>query len=166
MAYSADFVLRTHVFSKPATRPTPSVAVLVLGVSAFAALASRFAVERAPISYYVYAAFPCFFWTTVLRDPWPFHLAFAAGRARSTWAVAAGSVLVVGVLELMVVGYSSRIVFTGILLGMGALWPMLGMGQSFRRENVSLLAGWTFSCVVLAVFPALPVEKGESLSVM
>lgn len=166
MAFSADFVLRTHVFSKPASHPTPSITIPVLGFSAFAALASRFAIERSPISYYVYAAFPCFFWTTVLRDPWPFHLAFAVGRARSTWAIAAGSILVVGVLELMVAGYSTRLVFTGILLGMGVLWPMLGMERSFRGKNASLLIGWALSCVVLAVFPALPVEKGESLPVV
>jgi len=74
--------------------------------------------------------------------------------------------LVVGALQLLVRGYQRREVFAGLLALMGTLWPLVGMSEDFRRANVKLVVSWVLACGVLSVFPALPVEKGESLPVM
>lgn len=66
----------------------------------------------------------------------------------------------------MVQGYSYRPVFSAIILGMGIIWPLMGMESEFRKGNKGLIAAWSAACAVLAIFPALPVEKGESLPVM
>lgn len=73
---------------------------------------------------------------------------------------------VVGSLQTMVWGYSVRQVFAVLLVGMGLVWPIVGTESAFLRREKKLVAAWSGACVVLAVFPLLPVEKGESIAVM
>lgn len=77
-----------------------------------------------------------------------------------------GLLAVVGSLQTMVWGYSVRQVFAVLLLGMGVGWPVLGMKRAFVEREWKLVGSWTVSCVILAVFPLLPVEKGESIITM
>lgn len=168
MAYSVDFVLRKHVYtSQPSNSRSNTVLVPALAVTAFAILSFRFFVERSSPSYYLYALFPCFFWGKVLRDPWPFARLVRDAQAGTTSPKLLGGLLaVLGALQAMVFGYSVRQVFAALLLGMGVAWPLLGMGRSFAEKHWKLVGAWTASCIVLAVFPLLPVEKGESIITM
>lgn len=159
MLYSTSFILRTHVFP---SATTPSLFGPALVLAAFTALATRFVIERAPLTYYLYAAFPSFFWGSILADPSP----LLALLARTTPRLVAATALVALTLELMVYGYFRREVFAAIILGMGLVWPLVGTGRLFREGNRALLRVWAGACFVLAVFPLLPVEKGESLPVV
>lgn len=167
MAYSTNFVLQTHVYasSRP-THKTTSLVIPAIGSAAFAAFAIRFTLEKSPISYFLYAIFPCFFWSSILQEPWALQILFDHASNLPFIRTYFNSALVIGILHLMVIGYSNRIVFTAILLGVGLVWPILGMDSTFRSSNWKILSGWAFSCVILAIFPALPVEKGENLLVM
>lgn len=170
IVYSTNFVLQTHVY--PSYRPTAnsnsptSHFVSIIGIVVFAALATRFTLEKSPISYFLYSIFPCFFWSSILQNSWAFRRLLSNITWRSIIPTLFNSALVIGILQLMVIGYSNRIVFSAILLGIGFMWPILGMTGQFTSDNLGLLLGWAASCTLLAIFPALPVEKGENLLVM
>ncbi|KAL8286582.1 hypothetical protein RQP46_004599 [Phenoliferia psychrophenolica] len=167
MSYSTNFVLQTHVFASQSPSPSsPSFLGPSLALASFAALATRFAIERAPITYYLYAFFPSFFWGSLLRDPWAIRLLVTAVKQHASPRLGVSAVLVGLTLELMVYGYMRREVFAAIVGGMGIVWPMVGMTGEFRSRNKSVLGVWAGACVVLAGFPLLPVEKGESLPVV
>lgn len=167
MVYSTNFVLQTHVFAPhPSSAPSPSLLGPSLGLAAFVALATRFLIERAPLTYYLYALFPSFFWGSILYDPWALRLLLASARSRASARLAGGGALVVLTLELMVFGYMQRAVFAAIVAGMGLVWPLVGMDAGFRARHRKALGLWAVASVGLAVFPLLPVEKGESLPVV
>lgn len=166
IAYSTNFILRTHVYALPPTTSSALGPIPAAGFATFGALATRFFFERAPPSYYLYAFFPAFFWSAVLRDLSAFGRLYQSARARSPVELVGQAGLVVGALQLLVRGYQRREVFAGAVGLMGVLWPAFGMDSEFRRANSKLVGSWVLSCGVLGVFPLLPVEKGESLVVM
>ena len=163
MAYSIDFVLKTHVFPSYSSTSSPSLLGPSLALAIFAALATRFAVERAPFTYYLYALFPSVFWGSTLRDPWAFRLLLAAAKKHASATLAINAALVALTLELMVYGYMQRMVFAAIMAGIGCVWPLVGMDRAFRASNRGVLRLFSAAQLVLAGFPLLPVEKGESL---
>ncbi|ORY72728.1 Phosphatidylinositolglycan class N-domain-containing protein [Leucosporidium creatinivorum] len=167
--YNTSFLLRRHVYpSAPLRRQsTPNVIAPLLGVFAFTLLSTKFMIEQAPPSYYLYALFPAFFFSSILSDPWPF---LQLGRDLKAYAsvvkVVGGLAIVLSALQTMVWGYSLREVFAVLLVGMGIVWPTVGMESGFLRREKMLIGAWGTSCAVLAVFPLLPVEKGESIAVI
>lgn len=167
--YNVSFLLRRHVYpSSPLRRQsTPNVISPVLGMFAFTLLSTKFMIEQAPPSYYLYALFPAVFFSSALSDPWPFVQLGRDLRAHaSVGKVLGGIVVVVEALQTMVWGYSVRQVFAVLLLGMGIVWPVVGMDGAFLRREKKLVGAWGASCATLAVFPLLPVEKGESIATM
>lgn len=167
MAYNAHFILSKHVYPSRPSSSSLSLLAPSLGAAIFALLSLRFQVERSPPSYYLYAFFPCFFWASILRDPWPFAQLFREAQAEATISqLLGGTIAVIGVLQIMVFGYSVREVFAALLLGMGSAWPALGMKRKFVEREWKLVGAYAVACVVLAVFPLLPVEKGESIMTM
>ncbi|KAM0793098.1 hypothetical protein ACM66B_000579 [Microbotryomycetes sp. NB124-2] len=165
IVYSAKYIIKRHVISLSPSTTASSTFVPALGLATFAALASRFFIEAAPPSYYVYALFPCFFWSSVLRDLTPFqHL--RKSRQFSVAGAVKGIIGSAAVLQAMVFGYTSRQLFAYLLVGMALVWPLFGMSPGFRRAHFPLIISWTVSCLLLAVFPMLPVEKGESIPVI
>lgn len=168
-AIAIEFVLSALVFpGHPAaavTSPSTSLLVQSSGFLAFSLIATKFFLERAPVTYYLYAFFPHAFWISTLINPWSFRLLFQAVRASPILPALLKFALGLATLQLIVVGYTTRVVYTGMLLLLGA-WPWLGTDQAFRTPNRLLLLGWTLSCVATSVYPALPVEKGESVLVI
>lgn len=139
----------------------------LFGTLAFTLLSTKFLIEQAPPSYYLYALFPAFFFSVVLSDPWPFiQLGRDLKAHASVGKILASTVVVVSALQTMVWGYSVRQVFAALLLGMGIAWPIIGMENAFVRREKKLVGAWGASCAILAIFPLLPVEKGESIAVM
>lgn len=65
-------------------------------------------------------------------------------------------------LQLIVFGYTNRVVFTFMLASM-ALWPWLTMEKTFRAKNSRILSFWSLSSLAVAVFPSLPVEIEENI---
>ncbi|GAA5897536.1 hypothetical protein JCM8208_003298 [Rhodotorula glutinis] len=165
------FIAQTILASSLALPPSslshfPITAGLPIG--AFLSLCARFAVEHAPSSHYLYALLPSAFWLAVLRDPVPF---LALLRTAPTSAVrlarlcASAGAVILSILA-MASGYSDRRAFALIALAMGALWPLVMLAPGARATRGPLLSKWAATMAALAVFPMLPVEKGENLSVV
>ena len=166
MAYTALAIFANGASSAPTP---PSSLLSLLPLVAFALLALRFAAERAPITYYLYAIFPTFFWHRVLRQipAWLATLRQARSqRAVSLPRLAVDALAAILVVEAMAYGYSDRRAFTAIAYGMGMVWPVVMLEPRFKVEQEKLLQVWQAVMAVLGVFPLLPVEKGESLATM
>lgn len=141
---------------------------------AFILLAARFAVERAPVAYYLYAVFPAFFWHQVFRQAGPLiasvssegDQALRQGSNTTLSRLVRDSVLVLVAIEAMAYGYSDRRAFAAIAYGMGMSWPTLMLPTSFKVKEEKLLQVWRAVMALVGVFPLLPVEKGESLLTM
>jgi phosphatidylinositol glycan class N len=168
IAYSSSFALRKYVYVDTDSKVDSVTLPTAAGAAIFAAFAIRFFAEKAPSSYYVYAAFPCFFWSSVLSSAYPFKVLWRdiAASVGSGRKLIGGSLAIITTLQVMVWGYARREVFSALLVAMGVLWPALLIDRSVVRGNFSLVAAWTASCLALAVFPMLPVEKGESIVIM
>lgn len=132
----------------------------------FLALSIRFLLEKAPVSYHLYAVFPCFFWTSVLRDAHVWRQVWIDVRPNSPSSIVSATVAIVAALQMMVWGYARRELFAAVLVVMGLGWPAFGMDVAFVYAQGGLLAAWAASCLSLAIFPLLPVEKGESTAIM
>lgn len=158
MLYSSLFIIEHYVSLKP-SKPTSSKAPL-LGLTVFSAISAKFLQERAPWTYYLYAAFPCFFWSRVLASrAYLKHFAVSKSNALALFVLVAA-------LELCVVGYFKRTAWSIGLILLGVAWPTLDFSDQFRQHNKGVGAAWTVSCLATAVFPILPVEKGESLPLL
>ncbi|GAA5887546.1 hypothetical protein JCM5296_002613 [Sporobolomyces johnsonii] len=169
MAFTTHFILSHHVFPSSSVRPAKPASLsrlLALApAAAFLTLVARFAVERAPLTYYLYALFPAYFWTHVLRDLSPFTRLFSS-RTISLSRTALYVVLTLSAVEVMAYGYTDRRMFALVALGMGWAWPMFGQKEGQGEIKRNYLMVWRVSMTVLAVFPLLPVEKGEDLRVI
>ena len=169
MGFGIDYILKAHVFPgppPPEVKSRPSTSLLVQGVffALFAAVEIRFLIEQAPTTHHLYAIFPYCFWTSILRDPWSFRLVYSVAR-KSPLSSLAKIVLTFLTLQLIVLAYTNRLVLSGMLIVLG-LWPWFTTNLIFRKNNRQLLRLWTTSTFATAVFPTLPVEKGESLSLI
>ena len=166
MAYTALAIFANG----PSSAPTPPSSLLsLLPLVAFGLLALRFAAERAPIAYYLYAIFPTFFWHRVLRQTAALLGTLRQARTQSVISLprlAADALVAVLVVEAMAYGYSDRRAFTAIAYGMGMVWPVVMLEPRFKVEQEKLLQVWQAVMAGLGVFPLLPVEKGESLVTM
>ncbi|BGP29066.1 Glycosyl phosphatidyl inositol anchor synthesis [Rhodotorula toruloides] len=168
VGYLSFMLLTAHSILSPSSSAASSSSsrLAVFPLLAFVALSARFAIERAPLSYYLYAFFPSLFTFLVLRNPSPL-LSLLRPSTFSTplSRCLAGVLSTLLVLETMAYGYTSRRAFALIALAMGFIWP-LALDARWRSENGSLVKGWLAAMGVLAIFPVLPVEKGEDLRVV
>ncbi|KAJ6541822.1 Phosphatidylinositolglycan class N-domain-containing protein [Mycena capillaripes] len=137
-------------------------------VTSFAAFALTtfwilFGIQRSPWTYYLYIAFPCYFWHQFIVQILPL-LRMSASQIRRvgyTRIVLYGTLVIV-VLQSMVAAYVHRSIWSVGFLVIGVLWPL----SSWTKESHSRLStpySWTVSCLVTAIFPLLSVDKTENL---
>ncbi|KAG6820926.1 hypothetical protein H0H93_009700 [Arthromyces matolae] len=131
-------------------------ALAVMTLSGFWVL---FALQHAPYTFYVYIAFPCYFWHQFLVQTIP---VFQAPRSGNYWKGLARFILVVGVLQAMVLAYTYRFIWSIGFAFIGVVWPMT-WPHNVLQSNIPSVAVWAFLCLVSAIFPVLSVEKQESL---
>jgi len=74
------------------------------------------------------------------------------------------AVLTILSLEGIAYGYTDRRAFAVLAIAMGWGWPR--GGRQGKEMNRGLSWSWRIGMSILAVFPLLPVEKGEDLRVM
>ncbi|KAJ8296754.1 GPI ethanolamine phosphate transferase 1 [Rhodotorula toruloides] len=166
--YVSFMLLTAHsiLSPSPSAASTPPSRLAVLPLLAFLALTLRFAIEHAPLSHYLYAFFPSLFTFFVLRNPSPLLSLLRPPTSGIPLSHRlAGGLSTLFILETMAYGYTSRRAFALIALAMGFIWP-LTLDAQWAKENGALARGWMAAMGVLAVFPVLPVEKGEDLRVV
>ncbi|RKP05519.1 Phosphatidylinositolglycan class N-domain-containing protein, partial [Thamnocephalis sphaerospora] len=168
IAYSLLFIVQTYVLDGQThhlTSNTIDLVALVFG----AVLFTIFFIQRSPAMYYLYAVFPVYFWRETLQKRHVFSAIFAEHATLSRSGQAAGlMLLLVGALELLV-SYAYRVFFerrvlSACLLAV-ALWPFTAP-VSFQKHNRGLIGGWMVACASTAIFPALPVEKGDDITLV
>ncbi|EIW74837.1 PigN-domain-containing protein [Coniophora puteana RWD-64-598 SS2] len=129
-----------------------------------------FALQKAPWTFYVYVAFPCFFWREFLVKGYPRFSSYLSekkakiGGVRYAKAIGVG-IVVVGVLQSMVAGYTVREVWSIGYGFLGLVWP-LSWAPEKAQKHWKLLCFWVPSCLVVGVFPYLPVDKTESAALV
>ncbi|CDO69965.1 hypothetical protein BN946_scf184836.g39 [Trametes cinnabarina] len=135
------------------------VAAAILG--GFWALFTK---QRSPWSFYVYIAFPCYFWDQALsRASGPLLKFVREGGAGPVMRYALRGGLVVAALQSMVAGYTHRYIWSAWFVVIGVLWPFVAWPRELLAKHWRLLLAWTASCLVTAVFPLLNVHQAESL---
>ncbi|KAJ3081207.1 Glycosyl phosphatidyl inositol anchor synthesis [Quaeritorhiza haematococci] len=169
-------------------RRTINIVTAIISLSILALLIRK----ESPLLYYVYTAFPIFFWSESMKRR-SFVVERVAGfmkktgggggEGRSALIRFTGSVvLYVVVLEVLpyrarilrgrvktfiirclpVYSYFSREILTPCLFLAGLVWPFT-MPKPFRSRHGPLLISWAvFSCLT-GVFTLLPVEKGQDV---
>jgi GPI ethanolamine phosphate transferase 1 len=173
IAYSVVFMVRAYTVWDDAARPrlgerTPPTGTALGakhawqagGLGVFALLAVYLALVQAPLLYYVYVAFPVYFWTGVLADhpvwraPLRYHW-----RHGSLVRVAVVVAVFVLALEVLVASYHERDILTG-LFWLLAVWPLTWPPVA-RRSLRWLGIAWAAWCAALGVFTHLPVVSDQ-----
>jgi phosphatidylinositol glycan class N len=166
MVYTAIFVLRTYVIS-----PSPRDHIRfgsIFGAVVFAATSLYFYLEHSPLTYYLYVLFPAYFWGQIIDDVDTLQdlVDWASSSSSSPARIWATILVTLMSLEFMVLGYFHRTAWTIGWIVIGVLWPSLALSPRFKEENGSLLKAWLVASLFTSTFTVLPVEKGESLTVM
>ncbi|KAJ7292742.1 Phosphatidylinositolglycan class N-domain-containing protein [Mycena rebaudengoi] len=128
-----------------------------------AAFWTLFALQRSPWTYYLYIAFPCYFWQQFFVQALPYLRASFSGQLEryGYGQVGLRSALVIAALQSMVAAYVHRSIWSLGFVLIGVVWPQVSWSNE-RRSGMSM-PFWTVSCLVTGIFPLLSVDKDESL---
>ncbi len=135
---------------------------------AFAILATKFLIERTPITYHLYAAFAAYLWARVIDERHVFAASFqlAGGNFSAVLRIALALIGTLLLLEFIVLGYLVRLAWTAGFLFIGIVWPLVAIPASFRRANVRTIALWTATCLITSVFTVSSLDKTESIPIL
>ncbi|KAH9925611.1 alkaline phosphatase-like protein [Epithele typhae] len=151
--------------STPASSPgTSSLPVHIAAASVVAAFSAVFVKQRSPVTFYVYIAFPCYFWDQVLvRAGSPLLEYMRNSQPGSVGKILIRGAVVVAALQSMVAGYTHRSLWSAWFAILGVAWPLF-WPSDVRSKNWSLVIGWTSCCLCTAIFPLLSVHQEENLA--
>ncbi|KAG6880001.1 hypothetical protein C0992_008208 [Termitomyces sp. T32_za158] len=157
-AYTTLYIFRPLDFVK-AQEVSGTVIVHAIIAIVLSGFWTLFALQHAPFTFYVYIVFPCYFW----------HQFFQQAMARlymppraSYWKFLSRAGMTFMVLQVMVIGYTHRFIWSIGFVLIGVVWPFTWSGETLKK-NLTLAAAWGLVCLSAAVFPVLSVEKQESL---
>ncbi|KZS89542.1 alkaline phosphatase-like protein [Sistotremastrum niveocremeum HHB9708] len=171
-AYSGIFLLRYHLNRRPMAL-NPSMILTALSAAVLLAFWTIFTLQSSPATFYIYVSFPVYFWHEVLQYmffPSPTEELDDDEESGSRWAsFGKGTLyvlLVIWVLREMVHGYTERLIWGMGYIVIGLFWPFPPWSIFKPRGQLPLLIAWKVSTCVSAIFPFLPVEKTESVSMI
>eukprot|EP00057_Strongylocentrotus_purpuratus_P027636 XP_011682110.1 PREDICTED: GPI ethanolamine phosphate transferase 1 [Strongylocentrotus purpuratus] len=158
MAYILHILLKYHTSLATPTKPCNHGKTHPRLLPAFCMIAVLItillALQTSPINYYIYALTPVPLWYAVVKRWEVFHQSLVNITTRHSLQEIAGySVLGVVAIETLVLSLFYREVISVGLVGV-ALWPLC---SGVKHRNKMYSVGWLISCLVLAVFPMLPV---------
>ncbi|KAJ6611479.1 Phosphatidylinositolglycan class N-domain-containing protein [Mycena sp. CBHHK59/15] len=161
-AYASLFILRpldTH--SAQSSGRSIVTSLFVVALAAFWVL---FGIQRSPWTYYLYIAFPCYFWHQFFVQILPFLQTSVSRNLRRFryFQIILASILVVAALQSMVAAYVHRSIWSVGFVVIGIVWPLVSWTKQ-ARSRMPMPYFWTASCLVTGLFPLLSVDKTESL---
>ena len=168
MAFAISTVINLHVLHGK-VQPSRSPAGLAIFSSIYVLLAASFIASGSPLSYYVYAFFPVYFWEEVYarRESLTQGGKLLFGHVKSGgsfMSLVLNGAVYVATIQSLALGYIHRQILT-VLFVLGAFWPVVS-GPSFVKEHVALSATWFISCVSMSVFTLLDANKVESINLI
>jgi phosphatidylinositol glycan class N len=178
MAYTASILLAPttpvgHIWLR-----SPTTLAALLAIWGF------FARQRSPWSFYIYGAFPVYFWHHAAARLWPQVSLGLQGRSIKASSIGRWAVQSVGVLFAMLsmvvgihffvhcisihshfqVGYTHRSMWSAGFLIIGVFWPAMFWPRfMFNTPRRLLSISWVLICLLCAAFPLLSVNKEESI---
>ncbi|EJU01116.1 GPI ethanolamine phosphate transferase 1 [Dacryopinax primogenitus] len=170
-AMSALQVLRMSVFPDA---PTLSDTITDLCTEMAAVLlAGLLVIQQSRWTYWIYVAFPIYFWKNVLFDlpvagaAWR-RLSSGQGSGMAVVGIILRSLMVLVAIGCMVAGYTNRHVWSLGFGVLGCLWPLSALSSKWltNQRTKLLVAAWVGICGIDAAFGMLPVEKHEDLTVL
>lgn len=111
--------------------------------------------QSSPLMYYLYYSLTIFSWAYVWKKRFIFQHArkLLGGSISSMFRSVVGILFVLSGLELLVLSFFHRGVLSLILLLL-SMWPYATV---LREKQLKLCMAWSVVCVLLSIFPLLPV---------
>ncbi|KAN0080207.1 Phosphatidylinositolglycan class N (PIG-N) domain containing protein [Tylopilus felleus] len=125
--------------------------------------AVAFWIQNSPWTFYVYVAFPCYFWRAFYLRGLPALFRAISQSSFSSRQLCIYGLLVVISLQSMVAAYTYRAIWSVGFVVIGVIWPYCAWPSLMLSQNWTLALQWTLICLVSAIFPLLSVDKTESL---
>lgn len=192
IAFAITTVIDLHVLHGK-TETSRHISTITVFSALSVVLFSILWVQKSPVTYYAYAAFPLIFWEEVVARRGALVAGKNAllGKPKSkdeTIALVVGALAFAGLLEVLVsighflrrsvfsphtgqlilpsqvLSYFNREVYTICFL-LAASWPAF-YGHEFYIHNKILIATWAVACILMSTFTLLPVVKVEDTNVM
>ncbi|KAI9028591.1 Phosphatidylinositolglycan class N-domain-containing protein [Hyaloraphidium curvatum] len=136
------------------------------GVLAASLMAALLLYKRSPFMYYVYVAFPIFFWRETAKQLPVLWRSLLSKWTRNEWAtVSAGLVVYGSALLCLTVSYFDRRVLAACFTALAAGYALV-LPSPVRAKKRSLVVAWTVSCVAAGWFALLPVDLPENLTLI
>ncbi|KAJ7606827.1 Phosphatidylinositolglycan class N-domain-containing protein [Roridomyces roridus] len=158
-AYASLFIFRP--LDRYNGRSNLGALITALSGFTFSSFCILFAVQGSPWTYYLYIAFPVYFWQQFLAQVLPV-LRTSGLQLKRPFRVVLYGALVITALQSMVAAYVHRSIWSVGFLIIGVAWPVWSWTKE-SQSRMSLPWLWTASCLVTAIFPLLSVDKTESL---
>jgi len=182
IVYAITTVIDLHVLQGAVSEERTPASTIAFS-SILVTLYSSFVIDRSPLTYYAYAAFPVFFWEEIFARRKALVSGFRAlfGHIQGVSgysALAFQSLLYLVALEAFVSysfslsilpilpnrdqvqSYFHRTILTVCYI-LGAAYPIM-YGKKFVHDNVLLVLAWAAGCLVLSTFTLLPANKLEN----
>ncbi|KAJ7069034.1 Phosphatidylinositolglycan class N-domain-containing protein [Mycena belliarum] len=160
-AYASLFIFRPLDTHK--TAYTSRVTINTISFIVLATFWALFAVQRSPWTYYLYIAFPCYFWQQFAVQISPL-LRTSASRMQliNYTRILLYSGLIITTLQSMVAAYVHRSIWSLGFLLVGTVWPLTSWTKE-SRSRLSMPYFWPAACLVAGIFPLLSVDKTEDV---
>ncbi|CAO1624754.1 unnamed protein product [Sympodiomycopsis kandeliae] len=165
--YGIAFLLQNFVLPDGQAINTSSSSAITLGKVIAAPVPgiifTKFQLEEAPVTYYLYVLFTVLYWVRVIDSRRVYTHALRHYSSSTLYRNLFILLLfTLCTLQLIVHGYLHRYTWTLGFFALGFISPMLTFNSAQRSKNEGLIFLWGLNCVLCGLFTLSSVEKEDS----